>query len=129
MGPPSTPCLHQPVDLHDVTFNLQTWNSLPGHLQKILIDQVRNFSSLHFTGIQKANLVAWAKYAEAGITVTRLSEDDVARFRQIAIPLWFEWANKDRDAARLLKLQIEVMQNPSVAYLTPDDIKTYELKL
>ena len=54
--------------------------------------------------------------------MTRLSEEDVARFRRIAIPLWFEWANKDRDAARVFKLQLEVMQNPSVAYLTPDDI-------
>jgi hypothetical protein len=50
------------------------------------------------------------------------------RFRQVAIPLWFEWANKDRDAARVFKLHLEVMQNPSVAYLTPDDIKDYELR-
>jgi TRAP-type mannitol/chloroaromatic compound transport system substrate-binding protein len=129
MGPPSTPCLHQPVDLMEISFNLQVWNRLPGHLQRILIDQVRNFSSLHFTAIQKANVAAWAKFAEAGITVTRLSEDDVARFRQVAIPLWFKWANQDRDAGRVFKLHLEVMQNPSVAYLTPDDIKDYELKL
>jgi len=128
MGPPSTPCLHQPVDVMEISFNLQTWNGLPGHLQEILIDEVRNFSSLHFTGIQKADVAAWAKYAEAGITVTRLSEDDVLRFRQVAIPLWFKWANQDRDAARVFKLHLEVMQNPSVAYLTPDDIKGYELK-
>jgi TRAP-type mannitol/chloroaromatic compound transport system substrate-binding protein len=129
MGPPSTPCLHQPVDLFEVSFNLQTWNGLPDHLKEILIDQVRNLSSLHFTGIQKANVAAWAKYAEAGITVTHLSEDDVARSRQVAIPLWFQWANKDKDAARVFRLHLEVMQNPSVAYLTPDDIKGYELNL
>jgi len=129
MGPPSTPCLHQPVDLFEVSFNLQTWNGLPNHLKGILADQVRNLSSLHFTGIQKANVAAWGKFAEAGITVTRLSEDDVARFRQVAIPLWFKWANKDKDAARVFKLHLEVMQNPSVAYLTPDDIKGYELKV
>jgi TRAP-type mannitol/chloroaromatic compound transport system substrate-binding protein len=129
MGPPSTPCLHQPVDLFEVSFNLQTWNGLPDHLKAILTDQVRNFSSLHFTGIQQANVAAWAKFAEAGITVTHLSEDDVARFRQVAIPLWFQWANKDKDAARVFKLHLEVMQNPSVAHLTPDDIKNYELKV
>jgi TRAP-type mannitol/chloroaromatic compound transport system substrate-binding protein len=129
MGPPSTPCLHQPVDLFEVSFNLQTWNRLPDHLKAILTDQVRTFSSLHFTGIQKANVDAWVKFAEAGTTVTRLSEEDVARFRQVAIPLWFQWANKDKDAARVFKLHLEVMQNPSVAYLTPDDIKGYELKV
>jgi TRAP-type mannitol/chloroaromatic compound transport system substrate-binding protein len=129
MGPPSTPCLHQPVDLMEISFNLQVWNGLPRHLQGILIDEVRNFSSLHFTGIQRANVEAWSSFAEAGTKVTRLSEDDVARFRKVAIPLWFQWANKDRDAARVFKLHLEVMQNPSVAYLTPDDIKGYELKV
>jgi TRAP-type mannitol/chloroaromatic compound transport system substrate-binding protein len=129
MGPPSTPCLHQPVDLMEISFNLQLWNGLPDHLKGILIDQVRNFSSLHFTGIQKANVEAWAKFTKAGTTVTRLSEDDVVRFRQVAIPLWFKWANQDKDAARVFKLHLEVMQNPSVAYLTPDDIKGYELKV
>jgi TRAP-type mannitol/chloroaromatic compound transport system substrate-binding protein len=129
MGPPSTPCLHQPVDLLEVSFNLQTWNQLPDHLKGILTDEVRTFSSLHFTGIQKANVEAWSRFAEAGITVTRLSEDDVARFRQVAIPLWFKWANKDKDAARVFKLHLEVMQNPSVAYLTPDDIKGHQLKV
>jgi TRAP-type mannitol/chloroaromatic compound transport system substrate-binding protein len=129
MGPPATPCLHQPVDLMEISFNLQVWNGLPDHLKRILTDQVRTFSSLHFTGVQKANVEAWARFAEAGTKVTRLSEDDVARFRQIAIPLWFDWANKDKDAARVFKLHLEVMQNPSVAYLTPDDIKGYELKV
>jgi TRAP-type mannitol/chloroaromatic compound transport system substrate-binding protein len=129
MGPPSTPCLHQPVDIMEVSFNLETWNGLPDHLKGILTDQVRSFSALHFTGIQRADVEAWAKFAEAGTTVTRLSDDDVARFRQVAIPLWFKWANKDRDAARVFKLHLEVMQNPSVAYLTPDDIRGYELKV
>jgi TRAP-type mannitol/chloroaromatic compound transport system substrate-binding protein len=129
MGPPSTPCLHQPVDLMEVSFNLETWNRLPDHLKAILTDQVRTFSSLHFTGIQKANVEAWSKFTAAGTTVTRLSEHDVVRFRQVALPLWFKWANQDKDAARLFKLHLEVMQNPSVAYLTPDDIKDYKLKL
>jgi TRAP-type mannitol/chloroaromatic compound transport system substrate-binding protein len=129
MGPPSTPCLHQPIDLMEISFNLQVWNRLPDHLKGILIDQVRTFSSLHFAGIQRANVEAWSRFAEAGTTVTRLSEGDVVRFRQVAIPLWFEWANKDKDAARVFKLHLEVMQNPSVAYLTRDDIKGYELKV
>jgi TRAP-type mannitol/chloroaromatic compound transport system substrate-binding protein len=129
MGPASTPCLHQPVDLLEFSVNLQTWNGLPDHVQKLLRDQVRVFSMQHFTGIQEANIEAWSKFAAAGTTVTRLSEEDVLRFRKVAIPLWFKWANKDKDAARMFKLHLEVMQNPGVAYLTPDDIKGYELDL
>ena len=129
MGPPSTPCLHQPVDITVISFNLRTWNKLPNHLKELLTDEVKVLSMKHFAGIQKANIEAWSKFSAAGTTVTRLSEDDVARFRKIAIPLWFKWANKDRDAARLFKLHLDVMQNPSVAYLTLDDIKDYKLKL
>ncbi len=129
MGPASTPCLHQPVDLMEFSFNLQTWNGLSDHLRNLLTDEVRVFSAQHFTAIQGANILAWSKFAEAGTKVTRLSEDDVLRFRKVAIPLWFKWANKDKDAARFFKLHLDVMQNPGVAILTPDDIKGYELNL
>jgi hypothetical protein len=29
MGPPSTPCLHQPVDLMSIEVNMNTWNKIP----------------------------------------------------------------------------------------------------
>ena len=63
----------------EISFNLQVWNGLPDRLKGILIDQVRTFSSLHFAGIQRANVEAWSKLAEAGTTVTRLSEDPALR--------------------------------------------------
>jgi len=55
--------------------------------------------------------------------VTRLFRGNVVCFRNLAIPLWFIWANKDKDAARFLMLQIDVMQNPSVVHLTPTTSK------
>jgi TRAP-type C4-dicarboxylate transport system substrate-binding protein len=113
----------------EFSFNLQTWNGLSDHLKNLLTDEVRVLSMQHFTAIQKANIEAWLKFAKAGTKVTRLSEDDVQRFRKVAIPLWFKWANKDRDAARFFKLHLEVMQNPGVAILAPDDLKGYELNL
>ena len=53
----------------------------------------------------------------------------MARFRKIALPLWFKWANQDSDSARVFKLHLDVMQNPAVAYINPDDIKDFDLKL
>lgn len=129
MGPASTPCLHQPVDLMDISFSLRAWNSLSDQMKTLLHELVASYCASHYAAIQAANKDAWAKYPEAGTTVTRLSEDDAARFRKIAIPKWFEWANKDRDAARLFKIHLDVMQSPSVAYVTPDDIKDYTLNL
>ncbi|WP_210880211.1 TRAP transporter substrate-binding protein DctP [Roseovarius autotrophicus] len=129
MGPTSTPCLHQPVDLTIVAFNKVVWDSLAPATQNLLTELVRSFSVNHFTAHQKANIDAWARFAEAGVEVTRLTEEDVERFRKIALPLWFEWANRDQDSARVFKLHLEVMLNPAVAYISPDDIKDFELKL
>ncbi|MCB9949281.1 MAG: TRAP transporter substrate-binding protein DctP [Rhodospirillaceae bacterium] len=129
MGPQSTPCLHQPVDLMDIAFSLRAWNQLSDQLKELITHLVRSYSRIHYAGIQAANHEAWAKFEEAGTTISRLSEEDVVQFRQVAIPRWFEWANKDRDAARLFALHLEVMQDPEVAYITPADIEGYELNL
>jgi len=41
MGPPSTPCLHQPVDLMDLSVNMARWTALPKHLQEIVTAATR----------------------------------------------------------------------------------------
>jgi TRAP-type mannitol/chloroaromatic compound transport system substrate-binding protein len=129
MGPPSTPCIHQPVDLMDISLSMRVWNSLSPRMKELLPRLVRDYSAVHFGGIQAANREAWQKFTDAGVEVTRLSEEDATRFRKVSIPKWFEWANKDKDAARLFQLHLEVMQSPSVAYITPEDVKDYKLNL
>lgn len=129
MGPPSTPCLHQPVDLMDISFSLYSWYRMSDRLRDFMQYEVKAYSAIHYGAIQQANKEAWQKFTEAGTSVSRLSEDDAVAFRQVAIPLWFKWANRDRFAARLFKMHLDVMQTPSVAYITPDDIAGYELKL
>jgi TRAP-type mannitol/chloroaromatic compound transport system substrate-binding protein len=129
MGPPSTPCIHQPVDLMDISLSMRVWNSLSPRMKELLPRLVRDYSAVHFSGIQAANREAWQKFTDAGVEVTRLSEEDATRFRKVSIPKWFEWANKDKNAARLFQLHLDVMQSPSVAYITPEDIKDYKLNL
>ena len=129
MGPSSTPCLHQAVDLMDIAFSLHSWNRMSKNLRELMSSEVKAYSTLHYTAIQKANKEAWIKYSQEGTTISRLSEEDASAFRKVAIPLWFKWANRDRFTARLFKMHLDVMQTPSVAYITPDDIKGYELRL
>ena len=37
--------------------------------------------------------------------MNRLSEEDIEEFTKLAVPRWFAWANKDKVAARIFKIQ------------------------
>jgi TRAP-type mannitol/chloroaromatic compound transport system substrate-binding protein len=121
MGPPSTPCIHQPVDLMDLTVNMAKWNALSKHLQEIVIAATRQHSWDQYAAIQKANIAAWDKYKAAGVQVIRLSEDDILKFRRYAIPMWFKWAKVDLLAREAFASQLAFMKTISVGYV-PDSM-------
>ncbi|HBZ18174.1 MAG TPA: ABC transporter substrate-binding protein, partial [Betaproteobacteria bacterium] len=43
------------------------------------------------------------------------------------VPIWYEWAKKDKDASRIFKLQQDFMLNPYMGYLTEEDVKGMKL--
>jgi len=129
MGPPSTPCLHQPVDLMDIAIQKRAWERLSQQTKDIMHDLVAAYSRQHYAAIQEANRQAWPKYEEAGVEVIHLSEEDAERFRQAAIPKWFKWANKDKDAARLFKKHLDTMRDPSIAVISDKDVADYSLDI
>jgi TRAP-type C4-dicarboxylate transport system substrate-binding protein len=88
-----------------------------------LDDEFQVYSNIHFGAIQKADMEAWAKFEKAGVQVNRLPAEELPKFQQVAVPIWFKWANKDPDAAKIFKLQLQVMESPSVGYVTPDMYK------
>jgi TRAP-type mannitol/chloroaromatic compound transport system substrate-binding protein len=127
MGPPGQTSLYQPVDLMDMTVNMGAWKRLSKKMQIFVEEQVQTYSVRHFVTIQQADLVAMDKFLKKGTTVSRLSAADVTSFRKAAIPVWYRWAKKNKDATRIFKLQLEYMLNPYMGYLTPDDIKGLKL--
>ncbi len=118
MGPTTTPCLHQPVDLADLTVNLPKWNALPKHLQEVVIAATRQHSWDQYAYVQKQNIAAWDKYKAKGVQVIRLSEDDVQKFRRYAIPMWFKWAKRDPLAREAFASQLAFMKTFNVGYIT-----------
>jgi len=128
MGPPGFMSLYQPVDLMDLTVGDKSWNALSPEMKQFVEMEVQVYSNLHHAGIQKADQEAWPKFVEAGTVVTRLGQSDVEAFTKLAVPRWFAWANKDADAARVFKIQLEYMMSGSLGYVTPDDIKGQSLK-
>jgi TRAP-type mannitol/chloroaromatic compound transport system substrate-binding protein len=129
MGPPGQMSIYQPVDLMDLTVGMQSWNALSKEMKQFVEMEVKSYSLEHFAKIQKADQEAWPKFEEAGSVVTRLGEDDVAAFTKLAVPLWYNWANKDKAAARAFKMQLDYMMSGSLGYVTPDMIKGQTLKL
>ena len=128
MGPPGLMSLYQPVDLMDLTVGMNAWNALSPRMKHFVEGEVHVYSDLHHAEIQKADQAAWKKFQDAGTIVTRLSQDDVEKFTKLAIPLWYTWANKDKDAARIFEVQLDYMMSGSLGYVNPDAIKNQRLK-
>jgi TRAP-type mannitol/chloroaromatic compound transport system substrate-binding protein len=128
MGPPGFMSLYQPVDVMDLTVSMKVWNKLSPAMKNFVESEVHVYSDMHHAKIQKADQEAWAKFEKAGTIVTRLGEEDVGKFTDIAVPIWYKWANKDKDAARIFKIQLDYMMSGSLGYVTPDMIKGQKLK-
>jgi TRAP-type mannitol/chloroaromatic compound transport system substrate-binding protein len=121
-GPPGTMSLYQPVDLMDLTVNARAWDRLTPRMQQFVEEQVHAYSLHHYVTIQKRNMVAMDEFLKSGSEVSRLSGADVIEFRKAAIPVWFEWANKDADAKRVFDLQLNYMKNDIMGYVTEADL-------
>ncbi len=128
MGPPGFMSLYQPVDLMDLTVSQKSWDKLSPQMKQFVEMEVHVYSDMHHAAIQTADQKAWKKFEEAGTEVTRLSEDDVEAFTQLAVPLWYKWANKDAYAARAFKIQLDYMMSGSLGYVDKDMIKGQSLK-
>ena len=128
MGPPGFMSLYQPVDLMDLTVSQRAWNKISPQMKQFVEMEVHVYSDIHHAGIQKADQAAWKKFTDAGTVVTRLTQEDVEKFTRLAVPRWFAWANKDKNAARVFKIQLDYMISGSLGYVTPDDIKGQRLK-
>ena len=122
IGPPSTPCLHQPCDLMSIEVNMNKWKALPKHLQVLLEAAVTWHSVDHYTGIQKADLEAIPKYKAKGVEVIRLKDSDIDKFKKFAPELWVAWAKKDPLAMKAFKSQWEYMKSMKIGYYTDKDM-------
>lgn len=129
MGPPGFMSLYQPVDLMDLTVRQKSWDALSAAMKQFVEMEVHTYSDLHHAKIQAADQAAWKRFEEAGTEITRLTEDDVEAFTELAVPLWFKWANKDPGAARAFKIQLDYKKSGSLGYVDNAMIEGHELKV
>ncbi|MBN2907437.1 MAG: TRAP transporter substrate-binding protein DctP [Rhodobacteraceae bacterium] len=129
MGPPGFMSLYQPVDIMDITVGQAAWDALSPQMKQFVEMETHVYSDMHYAAIQKADQEAWAKFEADGTEVTRLSQDDVDLMTEVAVPIWFKYANRDKNAARVFKIQLDYMMSGSLGYVTPDQIEGMTLDL
>src|SRR5437764_187684 len=129
MGPVGLESIYQPVDLMDFCVGMNHWNKLSPKMKQWVENEIEAYSALHHGAIQKADMEAWPKFIKAGTEINRLPTSDLEKFQRVAVPIWFKWANKDKDAARVFKAQLDVMESPTFGYVTPDMYQVQKLDL
>ena len=127
MGPPGFMSIYQPVDLMDLTVSMPSWRALSAKMQSFLEDEARIYSHEHHAAIERADQEAWRKFDAASVEVTRLSDSDVLAFTKLAVPRWFDWANRDADAGRVFRIHLDYMMSGTLGYVTPDMIQGFQL--
>ncbi len=129
MGPPGFMSVYQPVDIMDITVGMAAWDALSPEMRQFVELETQSYSIHHHAAIQKADQEAWAKFEADGTEVTRLTQDDVELMTEVAIPIWYKYANRDKDAARVFKIQLDYMLSGSLGYVRPDQIEGLTLDL
>lgn len=129
MGPPGFMSLYQPVDLMDLTVGQAAWDKLSPQMRQFVEMETHVYSDMHHAAIQKADQEAWAKFEADGTEVSRLGQEDVELMTEVAVPIWFKYANRDKNAARVFKMHLDYMKSGSLGYITDDTIAGQELKL
>lgn len=128
MGPPGFMSIYQPVDLMDLTVSMPSWRALSPRMRSFLENEVRIYSHDHHAAIEAADQIAWQKFQADSVEVTRLGDDDVSAFTRLAIPRWFDWANRDADAKRIFRIHLDYMMSGTLGYVTPDMIQGFRLE-
>jgi TRAP-type mannitol/chloroaromatic compound transport system substrate-binding protein len=117
MGPAGFMSVYQPVDLMDLTVGQAAWDALSPQMKQFVEMETQSYSIHHHAAIQKADQEAWVKFEEDGTEVTRLSQDDVELMTEVAVPIWFKYANRDDASKRVFNIHLNYMKSGSLGYV------------
>ena len=96
---------------------------LPPHLQQLFEAAVKEHSWKQYSEFQKADLVAFEDFQKKqGVTVIRLKDSDIEKFKKFAPALWVAWAKKHPLAMKAFKSQFEYIKSVKIGYYTDKDM-------
>ncbi len=78
---------------------------------------------MQYSAFQKADLKAFDDFQKKqGVTVIRLKDSDIEKFKKFAPALWVTWAKKHPLAMKAFKSQWEYMKSIKIGYYTDKDL-------
>ena len=108
MGPAGLEWIYQPVDLMDFCVGMNQLEQAVTKIESLGRTRDRSLLVAASAAIQKADMEAWPKFIKSGTEINRLPATDLEKFQRVAVPIWFKWANKGKDAARVFKARLDV---------------------
>jgi TRAP-type mannitol/chloroaromatic compound transport system substrate-binding protein len=117
MGPAGFMSVYQPVDLMDITVGQAAWDGLSPQMKQFVEMETQSYSIHHHAQIQKADQEAWGKFEADGTEVIRLSQDDVEIMTEVAVPIWYRYANRDESSREVFQTILNYMKSGSLGYV------------
>ncbi len=98
---PVYPGFHS-MPLVEVSMNLEKWNALPDDLKQVMEESVAAFAQKQVSTLNEADEAAVLEAKEGGeVTVHDWSEEERAKFRQIAMGEWEKVAERSDNAKKV----------------------------
>ena len=97
----AVPGWHQPMCACGFAFNLKAWNALPDDLKELIEVVGRQSYWWSWARVEAANVEAMKKINEAGIIITKYSEEDLATLRKYVYEYVEKLAKKDPMAKKM----------------------------
>jgi TRAP-type C4-dicarboxylate transport system substrate-binding protein len=84
--------------------NQKAWDTLPDDMKKVLAESFKETMYKYSGAAMKADEAGVKAAEQAGVKVVELSDADMEKLRDLAIPIWDEIAKKNTRCAKLVEL-------------------------
>jgi TRAP-type C4-dicarboxylate transport system substrate-binding protein len=98
------------TSMGDFSVNIDKWNQLTPELKKAVELATQNHVARYARSLMINDLETVRKAKEAGITVTALSDEEIAKYRAAARKAWEEWAQRSPMARRAIDAHIKYLK-------------------
>lgn len=98
------------MSIADVSIRKSVWDEMPPELQDELSQAVRDFANDMATTMQAEDEKVAEKLKEEGVTLINWSDEDKSEFRDAAIEVWKDFAQRSELAQKALDSQLAYMR-------------------